>query len=365
VPTGRLASGKDLKNTFFSEINVQSIPKPHPQFYYVVDTEDRNNNSKENNILMGYQFIPVQYIKNEQTGKKEMVNGKSLFPGYMGITEGMSQKQNARLAFLPIPYKEENIEDWAWVGIDFSGQELRLAANFSREPVWINAFLSGGDIHKETAYTIWGKENYDKDKRKMAKGANFAIIYGAEDVSFVGDGKTEERPQGMGMVEAQEFYADFKKGLPTLFSYQERLVRQCRKSGSVYTYFGRPRRVKFYFENRQAGFGKRTILNDPIQGAAGDVLKIVMCKVWKEVLNNDEYKDDSMFKITVHDEINYGIRISRLNEITRKLEKSMTFNLAEWPIPLIVEVSIGWSWGGQFTFLWDNERQEYYPKIDE
>jgi DNA polymerase I-like protein with 3'-5' exonuclease and polymerase domains len=364
VPTGRLASGKDLKNTFFSEINVQSIPKPHPQFYYVLDLGDRSINIKKDNTIMGYKFSPVQYVKNPQTGKKEPIDGKTLFGNCIGVSEGMSQEQNARSAFLPVLNKESIENEWIWVGIDFSGQELRLAANFSREPAWIEAFQSGGDIHKNTAYSVWGKENYDKEKRKMAKAANFSIIYGAGDVSFVGEGKTEERPQGMNLTEAEKFYADYKKGLPALFAYQDRLIRQCRQSGSVYTFFGRPRRVKFYFQNRQNGFGKRTILNDPIQGTAGDVLKIVMCKVWKTILNSDEYKDDVMFKITVHDEINYGIRVSRLTDITRKLEKAMTFNVVEWAVPLTVEVSVGWSWGGQFTFVWNQELKEYIPKIE-
>jgi len=243
-----------------------------------------------------------------------------------------------------------------------SGQELRLVANFSNEPVWLNAFKSGGDIHKSTAYSVWGEENYDKDKRKMAKGCNFSIIYGAEAMSFVGDGKTKERPNGMTLAEAEEFFEKYKKGLPTLISYQERLIRSCKQRGTVCTYFGRPRRVKYYFENRQIGFGKRTILNSPIQGTAGDVLKIVMCKLWKNMLKLDEYREDVHFKSTVHDEINYGVRSNKLNEIARKLENLMTFHITEWQVPLTVEVSFGWSWGNLVTFSWDENKGQYVPK---
>lgn len=56
-----------------------------------------------------------------------------------------------------------------------SGQELRITANLSREPAWVEAFTTGGDVHKETAVKIWGEENYNKEYRKLAKGANFAM----------------------------------------------------------------------------------------------------------------------------------------------------------------------------------------------
>jgi DNA polymerase-1 len=166
----------------------------------------------------------------------------------------------------------------------------------------------------------------------------------------------------MTMAEADEFFTNYKNGLPTLFNYQARLIMRSRNSGVVTTFFGRPRRVKYYFENRQIGFGKRTVLNSPIQGTAGDVLKIVMCKLWKYVLNHPDYKDDVMFKSTVHDEVNYGVRASRLNEIGRLLEKTMEFNVAEWAIPLTVEVSFGWTWGTTFAYEWNEEKGHYIPK---
>ena len=357
VPTGRLASGKDSKNRFFSEFNIQSSPKPHPMFYYVLDEGDRSIYSKKDNIIMGYKFIPVVY---DESGKE--IKGNTLYDNYLGVVEGANPDDNVRAAFIPKSKRDDTDDEWVFCSIDFSGQELRLAANFSREPVWVNAFKSGEDIHKQTAYSIWGEERYDKEKRKMAKGANFSVIYGAQSVSFVGTGKTNERPDGMSLVEAEEFFNNYRNGLPTLFSYQERLVMSCKRRGVVSTFFGRPRRVKYYFENRQAGFGSRSILNSPIQGTAGDVLKVVMIKLWNKVLNNPEYMDDVMFKSTVHDEINYGIRASRLNEIGRVLENTMIFTVPEWEVPLTVEVSFGWSWGTLFSFVWNDEKGHYEPK---
>jgi DNA polymerase I-like protein with 3'-5' exonuclease and polymerase domains len=351
VPTGRLASGKDSKNTFFSEINIQSVPKPHPMFYYVLDMKDRKLNDSKGNIINGFKFVPCQYSDEH---KRDMIDAKDLgYDNCVGVAEGMDPHTNARNVIIP---KGTSSSDSIWCAIDFSGQELRLTANFSREPNWVEAFTTGGDVHKNTAYAIWGKENYDKEKRKLAKGANFAVIYGASAKSFIGTG-------GMNETQAEEFYSNYKKGLPTLFAYQDRLVARCKREGNVYTYFGRPRRVKFYFQNNP-GFAKRTVLNNPIQGTAGDVLKIIMCKLWQNVLNHPEYRDDARFLLTVHDEIDYEVKVSRLNEIARLLENNQVFELAEWPCRLDVEVSFGWRWGSLFAFEWDESQECYIPKME-
>lgn len=71
------------------------------------------------------------------------------------------QEPNVRKAF-------RARDGYAMAAVDYSGVELRIAANLSREPVWLNAFLSGKDLHGETAKVIFG-EGYSKLQRQMAK----------------------------------------------------------------------------------------------------------------------------------------------------------------------------------------------------
>lgn len=244
-----------------------------------------------------------------------------------------------------------------------SAQELRIPANLSREPVWVNAFVSGGDVHKSTAITIWGEENYNKDYRKMAKGANFSILYGAAAQSFA-----DNPMYHMNLSEAEEFYNKYKKALPTLFQWEERLQRRGRRDGYVSTYFGRPRRVKGYFDNRNFAFANRTIVNTTVQGTASDMLKIVLCKLWVNLLNNPEYRDDLAWRATIHDEIQYTVRTSRANEIVSKIEDAMRIKLPEWPVVIEVEASLGWSAGGLFAMKKVEDSSSlgfhYEPKLD-
>ena len=69
------------------------------------------------------------------------------------------------------------------VTIDYSGEELRIAANFSQEPKWVDEFLNGeGDLHSITARIIYGKPEVDKQERGVgkcvAKGTLIASSHG-------------------------------------------------------------------------------------------------------------------------------------------------------------------------------------------
>lgn len=355
VPTGRLASGKDSKNTFFSPLNTQSIPKPHVQMFYVFDLHDRSLFSKKQNIMMGFEFVPAKYDENKKLIAPESTNDRT----YMGLAEGMQDRLNMRASYTPRILPTDGDDECVFINIDYAAQELRVPANLSGEPVWVEAFCSGGDVHKSTACSIWGEDKYNKDYRKMAKGANFSILYGAVAASFA-----EDPSYHMTEYEAEEFYAKYKEALPVLFQWVDRVQRRARKTGTAYTYFGRPRRVKGYLDNKQFAFANRTITNTIVQGTSSDILKIVMCKLWKNVLNHPDYRDDVRFGLTVHDEIDYKCRAVRANEIGRVLEKTQEFTLPEWRVPIAVEVSFGWTWGQAFAYEWNEDESQYYPKLD-
>ena len=341
VPTGRLASGKDEKNSYFSKINIQSIPKPDERLYYVLDLGDRGLFNKKENIIMGYQFILAEYDDGE------LVSGKDKFGDkYIGLAEGLDQDLNVRKAFLAGDSESEDKEndtEWIFCSIDYAAQELRIPTNFCREPIWLDAFVNNKDVHRETAINLMGKENYSKEARGKAKGANFGILYGMTAESLADRFR-------MSKAEGQEFYDNYKATLSTLFGWVDRICRRARRDGTAYTYFSRPRRIRYYFENNQAGFGYRTIVNTTVQGTGADVLKIAILKLWRNLYNHPENKNDARFLTTVHDEIDMALRRDRLEELLNIAVDSMRIELPEWPVPLEVEASLGYSWGNVFPF---------------
>lgn len=229
---------------------------------------------------------------------------------------------------------------------DYAAEELRIAANLSREPNWVDAFVHGDDIHKRTAVAIWGEEHYNRDYRKMAKYANFSILYGASSHSLYADSRYGFKS----LQEAEDFYNKYKKALPTLFQWQDRLIYSARRKGMLQTFFGRPRRLRSYYENKQIGFANRSAGNTSVQGVAGDILKMVMIKLWKALFNNEEFKNDVAWRVAIHDEIGYTIRATKLMRILKIIKETQSVKLPEWPVEIITDPSVGWSMGRVYDF---------------
>lgn len=339
VPTGRLACGKDGKNSFFSPINAQSLPKPHVKMEDVFDLGDRNLFSKKDNIIMGYKFV---YSSYDEEGKHIIPDD----PTYIGWVEGMDDDLNIRMAISPKMLEDSGDDEFLYTSFDYAAEELRIAANLSREPNWVDAFVHGDDIHKRTAVAIWGEEHYNRDYRKMAKYANFSILYGASSHSLYADSRYGFKS----LQEAEDFYNKYKKALPTLFQWQDRLIYSARRKGMLQTFFGRPRRLRSYYENKQIGFANRSAGNTSVQGVAGDILKMVMIKLWRALFNNEEFKNDVAWRVAIHDEIGYTIRATKLMRILKIIKETQSVKLPEWPVEIITDPSVGWSMGRVYDF---------------
>ena len=334
VPTGRLACGTDGKNTFFSPINFQSLPKPHSHNYHCHKATPEQIANKED--LCGYTFDD-----NPENS--------------LGLVEGQDPHLNVRMAIRP-PDKDSVI-----VSVDMKAEELRLAANIFNEPTWINAFNTDQDVHKMTAYKIFGEENYCKEARKKAKTANFGILYGSSAWGF------HNQFPDMTMEECEDFIDKFKAALPSIEESQRNAVRFGKKNGYVKTYFGRPRRVKYYFDspNRSMqGFGKRTCMNTIVQGCAGDALKLMLIRLWNDLFV--PYADKGVRWIgTIHDEVNYLVPKNLLNEVIPIIMRCQTIKLPDWPVTLLPDLSCGDSFGSLIPFEYNFETGEYKPAVEE
>ena len=170
---------------------------------------------------------------------------------------------------------------------------------------------------------------------------NFGILYGMNEYTFA------ER-YGMTLAEGKEFVMSFKRALPILFTWVDRHVKKAKKVGTVYTYFGGPRRVKFYLNHadyKKRGFGQRTAVNTVIQGAAACCLKMCMLRLWKNLFTNPEYKGKAAFRSTIHDEVNFSVCKNDFLKTATKIKECMDLKIKGWPVELETDMSIGYSWG--------------------
>lgn len=217
-----------------------------------------------------------------------------------------------------------------------------------------------------TAEAIWGAENYTKDKRKMAKGANFGLLYGMTAHNF------KDR-FNISYEEAQDFVDQFKGGLPTLFNWIKQCELEGEKFGTVYTMFGRPRRVKSWFDTGEwswVSFAKRTCVNTKIQGTGADILKIVFIRLFEQFYKTN-LTELVRFKFTIHDEIDYQIikdkehNCASFKKILKMIMQIMRVQYPGWEFPMEVGLSIGNRWGQTIDFDFDFDTLEVTgPKQD-
>lgn len=322
VPTGRLACGTDGKNKFFSPVNFQSLPKPHSHNYHVHLATPEQIANKED--ILGYYFDD-----NPENS--------------MGLTEGQDPHLNVRKAF------HGPTDDYVIVSVDMKAEELRLVANVFKEQTWIKAFNTGQDVHKMTACKIFGEENYCKEARKKAKAASFGILYGSSAFGF------HNQFPDMSIEECEKFMDDFKAALPAIEAGQKNAVRYAKKNGFVKTYFGRPRRVKYYMnhsDRSMRGFGERTCKNTVIQGCAGDALKLMIVRLWKDLFSK-YYEKGVRWVGTIHDEVNYLVPRNLLTEVVPIIMECQRIKLPDWPVSLDPDLSIGRSFGELIPFEYD------------
>lgn len=186
-----------------------------------------------------------------------------------------------------------------------------------------------------------GEENYSKARRKLAKSANFGILYGMTGRNFA------ERFD-MSLEEGEDFVKQFKAGLPTLFAWTDYIEKLAAKYGTVSTMFGRPRRVKFWMNSTNwsdISFGKRTAVNTIVQGTGADILKHVMIKVFNEIYQQPNMNKLVRFKSTIHDEINYQISKEYVRPICQKILKIMNCKMRpDWEFAMKTGLEIGNRW---------------------
>ncbi len=238
-------------------------------------------------------------------------------------------------------------DNWSYVDVDFSGQELRILAEVTQDKNFIDFFSGknpefGDDFHAYSATLMYramkndptfkvqpkvidGKKNplytkEDDDMRSKSKGLTFKINYGGSSFTLGKDLGVEEEM-------AQTFIDAFYAGFPGVKAFHQKCKREVVENGYIVTnpkidkrlyipYFRDIQKLKAdlekvgainaqkhrftnfdkeerWSETTRSKFSKymklksameRESLNYPIQGTGADQLKLAMIGVWKELI---------------------------------------------------------------------------------
>jgi len=263
------------------------------------------------------------------------------------------------------------------VAIDYSGEELRIVTNLSREPKWLKEFFRCsscgqtfdqgdgtstpqppppfcpkcgsdkiGDVHTLTAISVYGEEAQKRDDWKQLRGngkrTNFALCYG-------GGGRAVQRAISCDKNEGWRVKRQFDANYTALAGWWDLQHEYARKHKYVRTAFGRHYPLPD-IDHEDGGFrskAERNATNGPIQGTGADIIKLAKALVYKEVKKRDWF--DKVFLIaTMHDELVFEIDLDIIEEAVDLISHVMTRNKAildkKWPVPLTVDVEAGWNW---------------------
>ena len=226
---------------------------------------------------------------------------------------------------------------WLFVSADYSQIELRLLAHLSADPAFVQAFRTGGDIHRQTAALIFDVpvESVTSDMRGRAKTINFATIYGQGPHAL-------SRQLKIAHAEARAFIDRYFERFSRVREYLDSMVQFAREHGYVQTIFGRRRYIPELRDRNFniRAFGERTAANSPIQGSAADLIKIAMIRIDAALRAR---RLNSRMLLQVHDELVFEVPGPEQDELQALVKHEME-NAADLSVPLVVDLGEGENW---------------------
>ncbi len=220
---------------------------------------------------------------------------------------------------------------------DYSQIELRVMAHFSGDPVLIDAFRNGEDIHARTAQEVFGvgPMAQNAEHRRAAKAINFGIIYGLSAFGLA-------QQLGIGQKEAAQFIAAYFTRYRGVKEFLDKILAETRKTGVAKTLFGRIRPIP-EINSPQAqlrSFAERTALNSPLQGTAADLIKLAMISIDRRLTAE---KFDTKMILQVHDELLFEAPPKEKDSLEKLVREEME-GVHKLAVPLVVEICSGPNW---------------------
>lgn len=224
----------------------------------------------------------------------------------------------------PVTKKRKKI-----IAVDYSNLEIRCTAHLSGDPLLLDMFAHGKDIHGTTAINMFELTDCDDksvkkkhpDLRQAAKILNFLLIYGGS-ASALHDSLKYDRgtPIDLGDKEHLAKYKKYgvKNGVDVAQVYIDKyfdsykgvaqMIREnkkfARKHGFVYTIIKRKRRLEGInsSDNKIRSYCERLATNARVQGTASDIVSSAQVR-----LENDPWFEEHRCQmlIQIHDEMVY------------------------------------------------------------
>ena len=223
------------------------------------------------------------------------------------------------------------------VAADWSQIELRLLAHFSGDPVLVEAFSAGRDVHTETAATLFDVPvaAVTSEQRNLGKTVNFATIYG-QGAAALG------QQVGLSRDDAQALIDRYFERLSGVAAWKQGIVAKASTTGRVPTLLGRWRVVRELSSNNPTdrSYGERIAVNSPIQGSAADLCKLAMLELAQALAAHEL---SARLVLQIHDELLLDVPVEEVDAVTA-LVKAVMEGVLRLRVPLVADVGVGRTW---------------------
>ncbi|MDR3208941.1 MAG: hypothetical protein LBT45_03785 [Rickettsiales bacterium] len=202
------------------------------------------------------------------------------------------------------------------IAADYSQIQLRLLAHLADAKMLKEAFLTGKDIHAETAEKIFGM--CTPENRRIAKTINFSIIYGVSPFGLAAQ-------LGITQRDAAAIIENYMAGLPEIKKFIEDTKKIALARGFVETPFGR--RIMFPDINEPAlrAYSLRAAVNAPIQGFEADIMRLALAKLAELPIRMIlQVHDEIIFECAAADAKKYAAQIKEIMESIVKISVPLT-----------------------------------------
>ncbi|MFD7336639.1 DNA polymerase [Streptomyces violascens] len=201
------------------------------------------------------------------------------------------------------------------VSSDYGNMELRVLAAFSGDARMLDAFHRGLDLHQITADAA-GVD------RKAGKGTNFTVCFG-------GGWRAIVEQYGVAEAEAKRAVKAFWETYPGVKRLADRLQREARRTGFIYT--GTGRRIPVDRDRIYAA------LNYFIQSTSRDITA-------RALIELDRHGYTEFVRLPIHDELIFSFPKGRAAELAEKTARIMEMTVKGLLIPVDAEIGEQ-SWG--------------------
>lgn len=289
--------------------------------------------------LRGTYVVALPLLVREDTGRVHTTFNQtgaatgrlsSVNPNLQNIPIKTELGREIRAAFVPR-------DGWQLVVADYSQIELRLLAHMSMDPVLLQAFRAGEDIHTRTAAEVFGASPafVTPEMRRAAKAVNFGIVYGQTSFGLAAT-------LGIPRNEAEKYIKSYFARYAGVKAFIENTIAKVRESGFAETLYGRRRPIPDMTSRNSnvRGFAERTAVNTPLQGTAADLIKVAMIRIYEELRLR---RMQSKLILQVHDELVFEAPPDEVESL-RGIVKGTMEGVRELEVPLVADVGAGANW---------------------